>query len=256
MPFTFAHPLYIAPAKYIKPRVLSLTGLILGSMAPDFEYFIALEPYQWIGHTHVGLLVQAIPLCVVILWLMQLVMKPFVMHLPSMFDLDQRAYKHLHYFDYRRLTNWIVFLVSVAIGFYSHVFIDGFTHSRGYFVMKLHALQSVYWGLPVFKLLQYSLSVFGMMAQLVIVVLVLSRTSVAPKVFTNVPRRRKVIYWLCVAMVAAATTLGKLVLTSSTNTLGILVVAPISGLMLGIVAAGFMFRKTTAVIRSIPNESG
>ncbi|MWV44303.1 DUF4184 family protein [Paenibacillus sp. HJL G12] len=31
MPVTFAHPLYIAPAKYIKPRYRILTGLILGS---------------------------------------------------------------------------------------------------------------------------------------------------------------------------------------------------------------------------------
>jgi hypothetical protein len=52
LPFTFAHPSSSFPIKCIKPRYFSLVGLILGSMSPDFEYFIALEPYQIIGHIH------------------------------------------------------------------------------------------------------------------------------------------------------------------------------------------------------------
>ncbi|SEP14833.1 DUF4184 family protein [Paenibacillus sp. OV219] len=58
MPFTFAHPAYALPLKFINPRYLSATGLVLGSMAPDFEYFLTLEPHQTIGHSFSGLFVR------------------------------------------------------------------------------------------------------------------------------------------------------------------------------------------------------
>jgi hypothetical protein len=40
MPFTFAHPAIVLPLKHLPKRWYSLTGLIIGSMTPDFEYFI------------------------------------------------------------------------------------------------------------------------------------------------------------------------------------------------------------------------
>jgi len=243
MPFTFAHPLYIIPAKYIKPSYISLTGLILGSMAPDFEYFIALEPYQWIGHTHEGLLLQAIPLCTVILLLLQLIMAPFTLHLPSVFNLDLRTYGLINAFDYRRLKSWVVFLVSVVIGFYSHVFIDAFTHHSGYFVLRFPALHSMYFGLPAFKLLQYSLSVFGILAELLIILFMLSRATYPTTALKRISMNRKMMYWIGVIVIAMGTTLGKLLFTASTNLLGILVVSPISGLILGIIIMGLLFRK-------------
>ncbi|MEC0368616.1 DUF4184 family protein [Paenibacillus chibensis] len=242
MPFTFAHPIYIAPAQIIKPKYLSFTGLVLGSMAPDFEYFIALEPYQRIGHTHWGLLLEAFPLSVVMILLLQIVMRSFALHLPSLFDLDARAYGLLRSFDYRRLRSWIVFLVSVAIGFYSHIVLDAFTHQSGYAVMRLPALQNLLWGLPVYKLMQYFLSMFGVMAELLIILRIVSQASV-PAGFLRIPFKRKRLYWICVIAAVAGVTAVKLAVTSSANTLGIVVVAPISGLVLGIAAAGVIFLK-------------
>lgn len=243
MPFTFAHPFYIAPVKCIKPRYLSLTGLILGSMSPDFEYFIALEPYQRIGHTPWGLLLTAIPLSIVIMLLLQVIMRPFALHLPSRYDLDARAYGLWRSFDHRRLGSWIVFLLSVVIGFYSHVAIDAFTHASGYAVMRLMVLQHIYFGLPVFKILQHSLSVFGLAAELLILWRVLAKASLSDPSFPRATARRKWMYWSSVLATSAVTTLLKLVLTSSANKLGILVVAPISGMLPGIAAAGLIFRR-------------
>lgn len=243
MPFTFAHPIYIAPAKIIKTQYLSFTGLVLGSMAPDFEYFIALEPYQRIGHTHWGLLLEAIPLSVVMILLLQIVMRPFALHLPSLFDLDARVYGLLRSFDYRRLRSWVVFLASVVIGFYSHIILDAFTHQSGYAVTRLQALQNLLWGLPVYKLMQYFLSMFGVMAELLIILRIFAQASVEAAGFSRIPSKRKRFYWICVIAAAAGVTAVKLAVTSSANTLGIVVVAPISGLVLGIAAAGVIFRK-------------
>jgi len=243
MPFTFAHPLYIAPAKWIIPRYMSLAGLVLGSMAPDFEYFLAMEPYQWIGHTHWGLL-QAILLCTILMLLLQVILKPLAMHLPSLFDLDSRASSLIQPFDVRRMRNWIVFIVSVAIGFYSHVLIDGFTHASGYFVMRYPALRSVVVAdLPAYKLLQHSLSIVGLVLESAIVFYALAKAPYSAASATRVAGTRKMMYWGTVFIVTVVVVAAKLLSTESSNLLGIVVVSPISGCFAGLVVAGILFGK-------------
>jgi hypothetical protein len=39
MPFTASHPAIILPLIYLPGKWISLTGLVIGSMTPDFEYF-------------------------------------------------------------------------------------------------------------------------------------------------------------------------------------------------------------------------
>ena len=49
MPFTFAHPAAVIPFCK-KHQYVSVTALVLGGMAPDFEYFLHFRPYGIIGH--------------------------------------------------------------------------------------------------------------------------------------------------------------------------------------------------------------
>lgn len=161
MPFTFAHPLYAFPLRSLKPAYFSLTGLILGSMAPDFEYFIALEPYQRIGHTHAGLLLEAVPLSVLFALLFHRIIRlPLAVHLPSIFGLDSRAYELLRPWTMNSILHWVVFVISVTIGFYSHLFVDHFTHQSGFFVERFPLLRHSFAGIPLFKIAQHSL-LFG-----------------------------------------------------------------------------------------------
>lgn len=51
MPFTFAHPAAVLPLGVKKTKYIDFTALVIGSMAPDFEYFIHFKPYQEYGHT-------------------------------------------------------------------------------------------------------------------------------------------------------------------------------------------------------------
>jgi len=241
MPFTFAHPLFIWPIKYLKPKYISLTGLILGSMSPDFEYFIALEPYQTIGHTHMGLLLQALPLSVILLLLLQVVMRPFSLHLPSVFDLDMKSIQLIRYFNYRSVMSWMVFLVSVVAGFYSHIFIDAFTHQSGYFVQQFSILQSSFVGLPLYKWLQYSLGLVGLGVQFVVIVWIYSKTESATR-STLVTSKQKLTYWLLVAIIAVGVVVAKLTFTASSNMIGILIVSSISGVIVGIIIASLLYR--------------
>ncbi|AJS58807.1 hypothetical protein UB51_10330 [Paenibacillus sp. IHBB 10380] len=243
MPFTFAHPLYSFPIKYIKPRYFSLVGLVLGSMSPDFEYFIALEPYQIIGHTHWGLFLEGIPLCIVILLLLQIIMKPFILHLPSTFNIDMKSYSFIRYFDFRKFSNWIVFLISVVVGFYSHIFIDSFTHKSGFLVMNYPFLQNSYFIIPLYKLLQYSLSIIGIVVQMCLIVVLIRKAPYSTKPFRRISLKRKLVYWLIVLITAISVIIAKLVFTTSTNIIGIIIVSSISGFFLGVIIASLIFRK-------------
>jgi len=247
MPFTFAHPLYAAPLKLAKPGWFSLTGLTLGSMSPDFEYFIALEPYQTFGHSGLGLLLQAIPLSLLFAWVFHHVIKvPLADYLPGSFGLSGKAKGLIRRHPWRmaRWRDWLVFLVSVVIGFGTHVFLDAFTHLHGYFVVRWPLLNEMLLGYPVYKLLQHGLSltglaVFGMMA----LVWLIRPASEAVRNQGSVSAQAKWLYWATVALTVIATVACKLLFSSSGNYIGMLVVSPISGFWLGLAAASVAARR-------------
>ncbi|MBK7856522.1 MAG: DUF4184 family protein [Bacteroidetes bacterium] len=51
MPFTFAHPSVVFPLFKKVSKYFSATGLIAGSIIPDFEYFARLYSLSVITHT-------------------------------------------------------------------------------------------------------------------------------------------------------------------------------------------------------------
>ncbi|GKU80466.1 DUF4184 family protein [Paenibacillus sp. L3-i20] len=244
MPFTFAHPLYAAPLKVVKPTAISLTGIVLGSMSPDFEYFIALEPYQTIGHSTMGLIFQAIPLSIVFAFLFHYLVKSAIAaHMPAWLGIDRRAQQLIRAYPWRmnKISNWIVFIISVVIGFYSHVIIDGFTHLTGYFVMRSTFLQLEVIGYPLFKFFQHGLSLLGLSIQAIFVLLLFKRTKPAGDT-CSVSVRDKILFWITVAVVAVIVVGLKFSLTTSTNYIGMGVVSLLSGIILGIIVAASIYR--------------
>lgn len=240
MPFTFAHPLYAAPLKLAKPGLFSLTGLVLGSMSPDFEYFIALEPHQTFGHSGMGLLLQAIPLSLLLAFLFHgLIKKPLAEHLPRLFGLQHKAIWLTEHYSWRmsRWRDWAVFILSVAIGFASHVLLDAFTHVSGYFVMQWPLLTETLFGYPVYKLLQHGLSLAGLMFFGVMAIVWLRRSNGASQKEGGPSALAKALYWAIVALTVVVTVICKLLFASSGNYLGMLVVSPLSGFFLGLVVA-------------------
>lgn len=243
MPFTFAHPAYAFPIKFISPKWFSVTGLVLGSMAPDFEYFPALEPHRTIGHSFSGLVVQVIPLCILFAYLFHIFVKEsLVLHMPSAFSLNRRAYNLLGSWGLRSIRDLMVYIVSVSIGFLSHVAVDAFTHEGGYMVRQLTMLHTiVVLDLPAYKILQHSLSVIGMTALAFTIVAVLYKTVPYTKEIPIITYKQKWFYWGFAAIVALFMTGGKLLLTPGGNIIGMLVVAPITGFCAGILLASFFW---------------
>ncbi|UHA72775.1 DUF4184 family protein [Paenibacillus sp. 481] len=254
MPFTFAHPLYAVPFHRMGMFTLSLSGLILGSMAPDFEYFIALEPHQVIGHTFKGLLLEAIPLSILFAWLFHYVIKhALVLHLPSWFDLDRRAYQLIRSWRLRSYKDWLIFIGSVVIGFATHVFLDAWTHRSGWFVTAFPGMQQpIVAGIPLYKMMQHGLSLLGLTIEGVLLWKLLAgrryssadtvKSAPTPISFVRVSTASKVRYWGVVIFVVLLIVIAKFTISESSNMIGILVVSPLSGIMLGVTIASLMVK--------------
>jgi len=253
MPFTFAHPLYAYPLKYIKPKYFSLTGLVLGSMAPDFEYFMMLEPYSWIGHSMAGLFFEALPLCTLLALIFHYIVKDaLAIHLPSIYHLDERAYYMRGSWSMRGPFAWLIFLGSVAVGFLTHVLIDAFTHVGGYFVTRYPMLrEAVVWNIPAYKILQHSFSLLGLIVIGYVILSNLHRSypNNAQAKAPCATKKQKLQYWIIVVSIALVVTCLKLLMTSSNNWLGILVVAPISGIAVGIIVASVRWKMNKSTGR-------
>ncbi|MFS1514807.1 DUF4184 family protein [Chengkuizengella sp. SCS-71B] len=242
MPFTFSHPLYAIPLKWIQPKYFCVTGLVLGSMSPDFEYFIALEPYRTIGHSLTGLIVQAIPLSILFAFIFhKIIVKTLSLHLPSFYNLDMRSYQVFHSWQLNTFRKWLVFLTSVVIGFFSHIFIDAFTHTSGYFVLKFSFLSNIINEMSVYKLLQHTLSISGLVLLTLLCFQLLRKQNIVHRK-RIISQNQKLKYWSIVLSIALIVTILKLVFTSSNNTIGILVVSPISGTLLGIFTASLFYK--------------
>lgn len=66
MPFTFSHPAIVLPLTYLPKKWYSLTGLVIGSIAPDFEYFIRIKVQSNYSHTWFGLFYFNLPLGIIL----------------------------------------------------------------------------------------------------------------------------------------------------------------------------------------------
>lgn len=249
MPFTFSHPIFAFPIKYISPKRISLTGLLLGSMSPDFEYFIMLEPYSRIGHSILGLILQAIPLSLLFAFIFhRFIKEQLAVHAPSAFGLNERIYSFIGEWKLKNKNDWMFFLISTTIGFFIHIGIDAFTHIQGYFVVHYTIFHKIIiFALPLYKVLQYSLSIIGLFITLVFMIYHLLHSNPITSKKLKISTIQKYLFWFSSILCSVVITFLKILLTSSENTVGILVVAPISGLFLGVFITSLVASRSLCV---------
>lgn len=128
MPFTFSHPAAILPLAFLKKKWVSVTGLIFGSITPDFEYFFRMQQNSVYSHTWDGVFWFDLPMGLLIIYLFNAVVrKELIENMPEF--LNQRFSK-FRYFD-RNLYNgkeFLIVLISLLIGILSHLVWDKLTH--------------------------------------------------------------------------------------------------------------------------------
>ena len=81
MPFTPAHPAIVLP--FLKLRYFSATGLVVGCMTPDFEYFFKMSVDAIHSHSTAGLFYFDLPVTLILSVVFhQFVKSNFIQNLP------------------------------------------------------------------------------------------------------------------------------------------------------------------------------
>jgi hypothetical protein len=168
MPFTFSHPAIVLPLTYLPKKWFSLTGLVIGSLTPDFEYFLRMQIKSIYSHTLDGLFWFDLPLGLLLAFIFHdIVRNNLFDNLPIFFKSRFSAFRPFNWNKHFK-ENWFVVLVSILIGASSHILWDSFTHEHSYFVQTIPMLTSTtnIFGrqIPLLKILQHSSTIIGGLA--------------------------------------------------------------------------------------------
>jgi hypothetical protein len=165
MPFTLAHPAVVVPLAHWR-RVFVLPALVVGSMAPDFEYFVRLGPTRTIGHTLVGIPLLCVPTGLVVLWVFEHVMKgPLVGLLPIW--ARRRLGPHCRGLAFWPAGQLARIVASLVVGAVSHIAWDSVTHGGGWLTAPGAPLAATWLTLgarkvSAYRVLQHSSTLVGL----------------------------------------------------------------------------------------------
>jgi hypothetical protein len=249
MPFTGAHPL--AVVTLLRWRWLDATALVIGSMAPDFQYFVFGHEKGVLGHSMFGLVAWCLPVVVVVGLLFHRVVKwPLLVAAPAVVS--------------RRLVasagvGWplrpLPIFVSTVIGGATHDVWDSCTHAEGFVVNTFPGVLRVMVDVPfvdqpmvLFRLLQYACSLVGVIALAVIVVPAIRRKPPV-ELPADLPRWRVRLVFAIAAAAGCAGICFKV--QRYLDGPSAIVVACISGILYGMVVAGLVVRDVGLRARSV-----
>ncbi len=237
MPFTPAHSAIILP--FIRSRYFSATGLIIGSLSPDFEYFFKMSVSGLHSHTKAGLFYFDLPVTILLsIVFHQIVKANFIGNLPLFLQRRFQDTLELNFIAYLK-KNWFIFLISALVGAASHIFWDSFTHNNRFFVRQfaeIYKSTSVPFqgaNYPLFYVLQQVSTAVGMIIVTSYILFkkpVQHANLVAPKIG----------YWLLVFVIAIAVLRIRFFIHFTDYNLGNVVVSCITGLLIGVVCCGFI----------------
>lgn len=165
MPFTFSHPAIVLPLTFLPKKWYSLTGLVIGSLTPDFEYFLRMKIKSTYSHTPGGLFWFDLPLGILLAFAFHNIVRDSLFrNLPI---LVKSRFSNFENFDWTKHFKkyWPVIIISILIGAASHIFWDSFTHNQGYFAKTIPSLSNTInllgTEVPIQKILQHSSTLIG-----------------------------------------------------------------------------------------------
>lgn len=242
MPFTFSHPAIVLPLYKVSRKYISMTGLIIGSITPDFEYFIRMRVQSIYSHTLRGLLFFNLPLGILLSFIFHnIVRNNLIKNLPGFFQL--RFYKFQQFsWNERFINKWLVISLSIVIGAASHLLWDSFTHEHGYFVNQIPPLRETIEiagnQFPALKLLQHGSSFIGSLTIIYVIYML-------PAIPLN-PQKISVWYWLTIAVLTLLIASLRCYVGLHYSEYGSIIVTFIAALLISLTAVSLVLYKTPA----------
>jgi hypothetical protein len=163
MPFTFSHPAVVIPLIKARTR-LSSTALIIGSIIPDFEYFIRMRDTSYYSHTIAGLFWFDIPLALIVCFIYHLLVRNSLFdNLPRFLKERFSIYKRFDWINYFK-RNWVIVFFSIIIGAATHIIWDGIIHETMFYARQADLTNMLKIGrvnLAGYKFLQLASTIIG-----------------------------------------------------------------------------------------------
>jgi hypothetical protein len=162
MPFTLAHAAAALPLRRLQ---LVWSALVIGTFAPDFEYFLRLAPDDGYGHTLPGMFLLTLPTALIVLWLFHAVARaPVVELLPD--GIRSRLANDIGEFRFGRTSKFVMIVVSILVGVGTHLVWHSFTHPNTWLYRHWPALHApvripALGTIPVYKLFQHGSTAIG-----------------------------------------------------------------------------------------------
>ena len=165
MPFTLSHAAAALPFRRFKPV---WPALVIGTFAPDLQYFIQTTDEDRSGHHFPAVLLFTLPLAMLVLWLFEKVVKgPAIELLPTGWQRRlQGKTAPLSFSGWRQIGR---ILFWIAVGTLTHLIWDQFTHSytrvANWWPLLTEYVNVPFWHrMAVAGILQDASSVLGLLA--------------------------------------------------------------------------------------------
>lgn len=162
MPFTLSHAAAALPFRRTR---LIMPAVVVGCLAPDFEYFLPFTHHGAFGHTLEGVFEFDLPLSLAMLWLFyRYALEPLGACLPE--GARERLGSRSHTLQINSLSRLALTVFSILVGVSTHILWDGFTHSGYWISDQLHFLYTevtlpLFGPRPWYGILQYLSSALG-----------------------------------------------------------------------------------------------
>lgn len=159
MPFTFSHPAAVLPFSYLPKKYVSFTGLIVGSIIPDFEYFIHMKDVSYYSHTWAGVFWYDLPFGIIVCFLFHNLVRDSI--IPQLPEFVAARCLHCFRFNWNNWfrKKWAVIILCIIVGTASHLIWDQLTHETTHTIEQTNYIKSkslpakeiivyyTYWGL-------------------------------------------------------------------------------------------------------------
>jgi hypothetical protein len=233
MPFTFSHAAVVLP--FLKNKRVSATGLVIGTFAPDLEFFFRMRMQSEISHKFSGVFLIDLPLSILVVLLFhQIIKKPLLNNLPLFFQQRLETLKQsdwLFYFNKNKTTVFLSFFVGVL----THLTWDSMTHWDGYLVLNSTLLNKKMYDVAYYDVLQYVSSLIG----LFFISFYFIRQPEVPVVKSQISS----FYWSGVVSISTVCIVLRFILVINRNTVGDILVGVISSVFISMVVMGIVFNS-------------
>jgi len=202
VPFTLSHSAAVLP---LARTPLPLAGLVIGSMAPDFPYFVTGVSSRTVTHDW-----WALPTIDLLMGLVAFALWRGVLRAPFLDSMPEKLARRMRGWGERqgrrratgfRALGWLV--LALLVGELTHVLWDSFTHEDGWMVVRLAPLRQELGPTPLWHWLQYASGLVGGAALIWWVVASLRAAPSSPARTHRLRPGASLAAWLCIAMLGA-----------------------------------------------------